>query len=78
MTERTTGRPRIARIWRGRTKRERADEYDACSYEVGINRWLRTRRTVTPVVNRMASEAPAGLGSTWYLPMGEHEPLADP
>ena len=36
MTERTTGRPRIARIWRGRTKRERADEYDAYSYEVGI------------------------------------------
>ncbi|MCT7374556.1 antibiotic biosynthesis monooxygenase family protein [Chelativorans salis] len=29
-------RPRIARIWRGRTRRERADEYEAYSYEAGI------------------------------------------
>jgi heme-degrading monooxygenase HmoA len=29
-------RPTIARIWRGRTKRERADEYEAYNYEVGI------------------------------------------
>jgi heme-degrading monooxygenase HmoA len=29
-------RPRIARIWRGRTRRERADEYEAYNYEVGI------------------------------------------
>ena len=36
MTERTFQRPRVARIWRGRTKRERADEYEAYSYEVGI------------------------------------------
>jgi heme-degrading monooxygenase HmoA len=26
----------IARIWRGRTTRERADEYEAYNYEVGI------------------------------------------
>jgi hypothetical protein len=31
-----TDRPRIARIWRGRTTRERADEYDAYSYDAGI------------------------------------------
>ena len=31
-----TERPRIARIWRGRTKRERADEYEAYNYEVGV------------------------------------------
>jgi heme-degrading monooxygenase HmoA len=31
-----TNRPTIARIWRGRTKRERADEYEAYLYEVGI------------------------------------------
>jgi heme-degrading monooxygenase HmoA len=31
-----TNRPTIARIWRGRTTRERADEYDAYLYEVGI------------------------------------------
>jgi heme-degrading monooxygenase HmoA len=29
-------RPTIARIWRGRTRREVADEYEAYSYEVGI------------------------------------------
>lgn len=28
--------PAIARIWRGRTKRKRADEYEAYNYEVGI------------------------------------------
>lgn len=31
-----TKRPRIARIWRGRTVRARADEYEAYNYEVGI------------------------------------------
>jgi hypothetical protein len=29
-------RPAIARIWRGRTGRDRADEYEAYNYEVGI------------------------------------------
>jgi heme-degrading monooxygenase HmoA len=28
--------PSIARIWRGRTRRERADEYQVYNYEVGI------------------------------------------
>ena len=28
--------PTIARIWRGRTRREVADEYEAYNYEVGI------------------------------------------
>jgi heme-degrading monooxygenase HmoA len=28
--------PSIARIWRGRTKPERADEYEAYNYEAGI------------------------------------------
>ncbi|MDQ3692851.1 MAG: hypothetical protein M3464_04390 [Chloroflexota bacterium] len=28
--------PRIARVWRGRTRRERADEYAKYLYEVGI------------------------------------------
>ena len=31
-----TKRPTIARIWRGRTRRERADEYQAYNFEVGI------------------------------------------
>jgi heme-degrading monooxygenase HmoA len=29
-------RPAIVRIWRGRTRPERADEYEAYSYEAGI------------------------------------------
>jgi uncharacterized glyoxalase superfamily protein PhnB len=28
--------PAIVRIWRGRTPRDRADEYEAYNYEVGI------------------------------------------
>ena len=36
MTNTPTELPRIARIWRGRTTRERADEYEAYNYEVGI------------------------------------------
>jgi heme-degrading monooxygenase HmoA len=37
MSERSAARqPAIARIWRGRTTRERADEYEAYNYEVGI------------------------------------------
>ena len=28
--------PTIARIWRGRTRSERADEYEAYNYEIGI------------------------------------------
>ena len=28
--------PAIARIWRGRTRRDRADEYEAYNYEAGI------------------------------------------
>jgi heme-degrading monooxygenase HmoA len=31
-----TRQPAIARIWRGRTRPERADEYEAYNYEVGI------------------------------------------
>jgi heme-degrading monooxygenase HmoA len=29
-------RPTIARIWRGRTRRERADEYEAYNFEAGV------------------------------------------
>jgi hypothetical protein len=28
--------PKIVRIWRGRTRPEHADEYEAYNYEVGI------------------------------------------
>src|SRR5690242_8629793 len=36
MADNDSTRPTIARIWRGRTRRERADEYEAYSYEAGI------------------------------------------
>jgi hypothetical protein len=36
MSEATTQRPAIARIWRGRTMRERADAYEVYNYEAGI------------------------------------------
>ena len=36
MNKSTLKRPAIVRIWRGRTPRERADEYEAYNYEVGI------------------------------------------
>ena len=32
----TSRQPAIARIWRGRTRRDRADEYEAYNYEAGI------------------------------------------
>ena len=38
-----TTKPAIARIWRGRTTRARADEYAAYLYDVGIRRWRKRR-----------------------------------
>ena len=36
MTDRARTQPTIVRIWRGRTRRERADEYERYNYEAGI------------------------------------------
>jgi len=36
MSDRQPKHPAIARLWRGRVRRERADEYEAYNYEVGI------------------------------------------
>jgi heme-degrading monooxygenase HmoA len=36
MNASTRRQPTIVRIWRGRTPRDRADEYEAYNYEVGI------------------------------------------
>ena len=36
MNASTLKQPTIVRIWRGRTPRDRADEYEAYNYEVGI------------------------------------------
>jgi heme-degrading monooxygenase HmoA len=35
-------RPTVVRIWRGRTRREHADEYEAYNYEVGIKPLIAT------------------------------------
>ena len=42
MTASTVKQPAIVRIWRGRTPRNRADEYEAYSYEAGIKPLLNT------------------------------------
>src|ERR687891_1102966 len=36
MSDLALKQPAIARIWRGRTSRERADEYESYNYEAGI------------------------------------------
>jgi heme-degrading monooxygenase HmoA len=36
MNASTVKQPAIIRIWRGRTRRDRADEYEAYNYEAGI------------------------------------------
>ena len=35
-------RPTLARIWRGHTRPERADEYEAYNYEIGIKPLIET------------------------------------
>jgi len=40
--ETRAAQPAIARIWRGRTTRERADEYEAYNYEAGIKPLIAT------------------------------------
>jgi heme-degrading monooxygenase HmoA len=39
-------RPAVARIWRGRTRREVADEYEAYNHEVGIKPLIEKARGV--------------------------------
>ncbi len=36
MHEKPNVTPKIARVWRGRTTRQRADEYEKYNYEAGI------------------------------------------
>ena len=36
MTASSPAQPKIVRIWRGRTSRDRADEYEVYNYEVGV------------------------------------------
>ncbi len=41
-TDAGMAKPTIARIWRGQTTRERADEYEAYNYEAGIKPLIAT------------------------------------
>jgi heme-degrading monooxygenase HmoA len=40
MANRSENAPAIARIWRGRTRRDRADEYERYNYEAGARRLI--------------------------------------
>jgi hypothetical protein len=46
----TASRPKIARIWRGRTARARADAYEAYNYEAGIKPLIEKRWVCRPSV----------------------------
>jgi hypothetical protein len=43
MNTSTLKQPAIVRIWRGRTPRDRADEYEAYNYEAGIKPLIKWR-----------------------------------
>jgi heme-degrading monooxygenase HmoA len=58
-------RPAIARIWRGRTRRERADEYEAYSYEAGIKPLIETAMGVQTFREDRADETEFITISYW-------------
>jgi heme-degrading monooxygenase HmoA len=60
-----TQRPKIARIWRGRTKRERADEYEAYNYEAGIKPLIKKALGVQTFREDRAEEAEFTTISFW-------------
>ena len=51
-------KPSIARIWRGRVNRERADEYEAYNFETGVRRLFR-RLSVSSVFETIAERRPS-------------------
>ena len=58
-------RARFARIWRGRTRRERADEYEKYNYEVGIRPLLDTALAVQTLREDRESETEFMTISYW-------------
>lgn len=56
---------RYARIWRGRTRRERADEYERYNYEVGIRPLLSTALAVQTLREDRADETEFVTISYW-------------
>lgn len=63
MSKRST--PAIARIWRGRTRRDRADEYEAYNYEAGIKPLIETAMGVQTFREDRADESEFVTISYW-------------
>ena len=57
--------PAIARIWRGRTRRERADEYEAYNYEAGIKPLIRMALAVQTFREDLENETEFVTISYW-------------
>src|SRR5436190_70485 len=60
-----TPTPTIARIWRGRTTRERADAYEAYNYEAGIKPLLKKALGVQTLREDRADETEFVTISYW-------------
>jgi heme-degrading monooxygenase HmoA len=58
-------RPTIARIWRGRTRRDQADAYEAYSYEVGIKPLIEKAMGVQYLREDLAEETEFVTISYW-------------
>jgi heme-degrading monooxygenase HmoA len=58
-------KPAIARIWRGRTPPERADEYEAYNYEVGIRPLIEKAMGVQTLREDRADETEFVVISYW-------------
>jgi hypothetical protein len=57
----TVTRPTIARIWRGRTRPEQADEYERYNYEAGIKPLIDNAMGVQTLREDRATATPAAM-----------------
>ena len=57
MSAQAAARPTIARIWRGRVRRERADEYEVYNYEVGIKPLIEKALACRPFARTASTKA---------------------
>jgi hypothetical protein len=57
--------PAIARIWRGRTRRDRADEYETYNYEAGIRPLIGTALAVQTFREDLEDESEFVTISYW-------------
>jgi hypothetical protein len=65
MTDATSRKPKIARVWRGRTTRARADEYETYNYEAGIRPLLKKALAVQTFREDRESETEFVTISYW-------------